>query len=140
MGVASILLDSSVYLTNEEVRCVKPDGSSEEPKSKDHYSSVAKVEQCWDEVFDLQLRMRWGEEEGGGEMAGYTHTHTCLHARTQVLTVQHTLREARSMPPQALTAHHHPLPCTSPSSTDLGHVVDHRVAQDVVCTGAGEEE
>ena len=63
MWAASILLHCGVYLAVEEVGCVEPNGSGEEPEPKHHYPGVAKVEQCGDEVFNLQLHM-YGIGEG----------------------------------------------------------------------------
>ena len=65
----SVLLDCRIYFTDEEVSGVKADGSREKPESKHHYASVTKVEESWDEVFNLQLRI--GEREGqAGEGRG----------------------------------------------------------------------
>lgn len=53
--VLLVNLDCGIDFSNEEVGGVEADRAGQQPEGEYHQCCVAKVEECWNEVGDLQL-------------------------------------------------------------------------------------
>ena len=54
-GVISVLFDSSIDTTDEDICGIEANGSCQKPKANDHDNCVAKIEKGWNKIHNAEL-------------------------------------------------------------------------------------